>query len=129
MNSFLINEKFIKDKIDFLLRFTKPNIKINFFSDEDHICNFYFTDPVEKFYKNKTLLIFSTEYDYTIKSLKVVAEKYFYSNAKIYVLFNKIIDTKAVNFTKKIELNSENFDINFFDDKVQFLLLIDKNDF
>lgn len=129
MRSHLFDEKFLKNKPDFLLKFKETNLQINFLIGDEYICNFNFINASEKFYKEKTLLIFETNYDYVVENLKQFAKKYFYSTQKYYVIFNRNIDYKPVYFTKKIELNSENFDITFSEDKVMFYLLISKSDF
>lgn len=130
MKTFLIeNEKFIKDKPEFLLKFNIKGLNISFFIDNNCICNFEFLNPIEKFYKNKTLLKFETNYDYAVKKLKEFSKSYFYKNNKYYISFNRDIDFSNVSFTNKIELTTENFDINIYDDKVQFYLLVDKSNF
>lgn len=129
MESFLFDKKFVKEKPTFLQKFNATNLQINFIINNVHICNFDFLNPTEAFYKDKTLLIFETDCDYVVEKLKDFAKLYFYKNEKCYVIFNENIDQKAIYVTQKIEITSENFDIYFLKDKVQFCLLVDKTNF
>ncbi|EFS20635.1 hypothetical protein FSBG_00132 [Fusobacterium gonidiaformans 3-1-5R] len=127
MKSHLIDEKLVKEKPEFLLKF--QNTKINFLIEKTFVTGFVPEEFNENFYKDKTLIEFEIDKNNIVEDLKSFIKNYFYSSKQLYIVFTKKINWEEISLTEKIELNAKNFDIHFLDNKVQILLLIDKANF